>query len=330
MTQSEELITFKGESKKALENVFLYNKDIETSYRKNIEDTTQLEIRLSHADGREFETFQMIFVIKGHLRVSSSSADTLLAEIDTHQHNLCRLPFKSTRLWVNSDDDMICINLSRAFLDRFLPAEHALYRKLSANDQSNEPLVLSSINMQITPEIAAILQSLVSSSKSGFANELLLESKAIELFAMQITQLEQMESAEPINLKKLEVERMHQAREILINQTGDQLSLRTLAHMVGTNEFNLKRDFKAVFGKTVYAYLNEHKMEQAKAMLVDKGITVGEIAKKMGYKHATHFTTAFKKYFGFLPNKIRMGKFSILIFLEDFPSILENLSVMAF
>lgn len=330
MTQSEEIITHKGESKRALENVFLYNKNIEASYRKNINARNQLEIRLSHADGDQLETFQMIFVIKGNLRLSNSSADTSLAEIDTHQHNLCRLPFKSTRLWVNSDDDMICINLSRAFLDRFLPTEHPLYQWLSATDQSEEPLVLSTTNMQITPEIAAVLQSLISSSKSGFANELLLESKAIELFAMQITQLEQMESAEPISLKKLEVERMHEVREILINQTGDQLSLRTLAHLVGTNEFNLKRDFKAVFGKTVYAYLNEHKMEQAKAMLVEQGITVSEIAKKMGYKHATHFTTAFKKYFGFLPNKIRMGKFSMLILLEDFPAILENLNVLAF
>jgi len=56
---------------------------------------------------------------------------------------------------------------------------------------------------------------------------------------------------------------------------------------------------------------------------------VAETSKKMGYKHATHFTNAFKKYFGFLPNKIKTGKFSMLLFCEDFTAILENLNFLA-
>ncbi|MCX2474019.1 AraC family transcriptional regulator [Pedobacter sp. MC2016-05] len=121
---------------------------------------------------------------------------------------------------------------------------------------------------------------------------------------------------------------MHEVREILIQQSGDQLSLRALAHLVGTNEFNLKRDFKALFGKTVFAYLNQHKMEKAKNMLIEEDTTVSEISKRMGYKHATHFTSAFKKYFGYLPNKIKTGKLSLLIFFEDFIALLENLSLL--
>jgi len=33
---------------------------------------------------------------------------------------------------------------------------------------------------------------------------------------------------------------------------------------------------------------------------------IAEVAKMMGYKRASHFTQAFKKYFGYLPNSIRM------------------------
>ncbi|WP_231426230.1 AraC family transcriptional regulator [Pedobacter sp. Leaf250] len=329
MTQSEEIVTLKGESQQIVESVFLYNKNMETSYRTSIEDRTKIEIRLNHPDATAEVTFQMIFVLKGKVQVSRFGSKDVFFEINSHQHNFCRLPFKTTRMLVNTTDDMLCINISSAFLKRFLPSEHAAYQQLFSNDLINNPVALSEINMQITPEISAILQKLSHSTESAFSDRLLLESKAIELFALQVAEFEQLKDNEaPIKLKKIEMERMHEVREILINQAGDQLSLRALALLVGTNEFNLKRDFKALFGNTVFAYLIQHKMEKAKLMLIDEDITVSEIAKRMGYKHATHFTSAFKKYFGFLPNKIKTGKLSILIFFDDFIALLENLNFM--
>ncbi|RYD77032.1 MAG: AraC family transcriptional regulator, partial [Sphingobacteriales bacterium] len=309
MTQSEEIVTLKGESQQIIESVFLYNKNMEASYRTSIEDRSKIEIRLNHPDTTAEVTFQMIFVLKGKVQVTRFGSKDVFFEINSHQHNFCRLPFKTTRILVNTTDDMLCINISSAFLKRFLPSDHTAYQLLFSNDSINNPVALSEINMQITPEISAILQKLSHSTESAFSDQLLLESKAIELFALQVAEFEQLKDNEaPIKLKKIEMERMHEVREILINQAGDQLSLRALALLVGTNEFNLKRDFKALFGKTVFAYLNQHKMEKAKLMLIDEDITVSEIAKRMGYKHATHFTSAFKKYFGFLPNKIKTGK----------------------
>lgn len=328
MTQSEEIVTLKGESRQSLESVFLYNQHIETSYRSYIEDRNQLEIRLSHKDDTQSETFQMIFVLDGKLRITRCGSSDTFAQIESHQHNLCRLPFKSSRLWTNTADYIICINISIPFLRRFLPEDHIAYKKLFIENSTENPLILSEQNMQITPEINLILQRLSNSSQSGFPDQLLLESKVIELLALQIAQLEQMQHHKvPVKMKRVEVDRMHEARNILINQSDNQLSLRALAHMVGTNEFNLKRDFKALFGLTVFTYLNQHKMEKAKSMLVDEDITVAEISKKMGYKHPTHFTSAFKKYFGFLPNQIRMGKFSMLIFFEDFHALFETLTL---
>lgn len=328
MTQSEEIVTQEGESRQAVENVFLYNQNMEVSYSTSINDRNKIEIRLNHPDELEKETYQMIFVLKGNIKVTKSGSNHEFVEIASQQHNLFRLPFKSTRILVDSSDDMLFINLSKSFLKRFLPHDHPAF-KLLLNEDLDSQLVLSTINMPITPEISAILQKLGNSDHSSFSDQLLLESKAIELFALQISQFEQLQNSEaPAKLKKIEMERMHEVREILIQQTGDQLSLRALAHLVGTNEFNLKRDFKALFGKTVFAYLNQHKMEKARNMLIEEDTTVSEISKRMGYKHATHFTSAFKKYFGYLPNKIKTGKLSLLIFFEDFIALLENLSLL--
>ena len=46
-------------------------------------------------------------------------------------------------------------------------------------------------------------------------------------------------------------------------------------------------------------------MQFAKELLVLGNEKIQVVAEKVGYKHATHFTAAFKKYFGHLPTKIR-------------------------
>lgn len=328
MTQSGEELTLKGEYNQGLESVFSFNKAIEFSYNMNIEDRKKVEIRMSCPGHKQSEAFQMIFVLKGNVTVGSMVGASESLQIGTQQHNLCRVAFQSTRMLINHiDDELICINLSTDFINRYLPADHPAYGQLMATAAGGEaPMMLAPLNMHISPEIEAILQRLSNAYQSNFCDRLLLESKVIELFALQISQFEALQNniATP-QLKKGELEKMQEAREILIHHTGAQLSLRSLAHLVGTNEYNLKRDFKTVFGNTVYGYLNQYKMEKAKSMLLAKDINIAEIAKEVGYKHATHFTSAFKKYFGYLPNKIKSGKLSLLIFAEDFLAIFDNL-----
>src|SRR5690606_36936688 len=77
-----------------------------------------------------------------------------------------------------------------------------------------------------------------------------------------------------------------------------------LAHAVGTNEATLKKHFKAVYGTTVFGYLTARRMELAKALLLSKELKVAAVAQEVGYKYASHFTTAFRKHFGVLPNKL--------------------------
>jgi AraC-like DNA-binding protein len=48
-------------------------------------------------------------------------------------------------------------------------------------------------------------------------------------------------------------------------------------------------------------------MKASKDELCQPGSSVNEVAQRMGYKHPTHFTAAFKKYYGILPTKLRMG-----------------------
>ena len=106
-------------------------------------------------------------------------------------------------------------------------------------------------------------------------------------------------------VKKSDARKMCEARDILLLNWENPLSLKELAHEVGTNEYHLKKHFKMVFGMTVFNYLYQFIMEKAKEMLTHQDLNIGEIALQLGFKHATHFTASFKKHVGELPKQYR-------------------------
>jgi len=65
-----------------------------------------------------------------------------------------------------------------------------------------------------------------------------------------------------------------------------------------------------------FGYLHEFRMEKSKEELGVDGTKISDVAQRMGYKHATHFTAAFKKYYGYLPNKMRLGILHLLHFSD--------------
>lgn len=98
-----------------------------------------------------------------------------------------------------------------------------------------------------------------------------------------------------------DLQRMLEAQRILDQCWQDPPSIALLAQQVGTNAYYLKKHFKRAFGTTVYTYIMQIRMEKALKLLESKEKRVSEIAHIVGYKHAAHFTTAFKKHFGVVP-----------------------------
>ena len=80
------------------------------------------------------------------------------------------------------------------------------------------------------------------------------------------------------------------------------------------SEFNLslstlKRHFRIVYGKNIYQYYQEKRMEWGKAQLEKGNNTIGEIATQLGFYKVNNFSIAFKKYFGVLPRELKHKSF---------------------
>ncbi|WP_216629138.1 helix-turn-helix domain-containing protein [Sphingobacterium lumbrici] len=101
------------------------------------------------------------------------------------------------------------------------------------------------------------------------------------------------------------LEKVIQAKKIIQEDLTQNYSIGDLAKTIGTNEQYLKKYFKQHVGKTVMNFTLETKMLYAKNLIMTGKHRISDVARLTGYKHATHFTTAFKKYFGFIPNSLK-------------------------
>jgi AraC-like DNA-binding protein len=136
-------------------------------------------------------------------------------------------------------------------------------------------------------------------------NQLKIQSNLIEIIAHQIDGLMVENEQQQVILVKNHYDKIVLAKKLIDSDVSKNFTIPELAKEVGTNEQYLKKYFKQYFGKTVSNYITERKMNFAKDLIINGDYRVADVARMTGYKHSTHFTTAFKKYFGFIPNSLR-------------------------
>ncbi len=91
------------------------------------------------------------------------------------------------------------------------------------------------------------------------------------------------------------------AKDVLLANLGEQLTIKELSKRVAINECYLKKGFKEIFGSTIFEFYQNKRMEYAHRLLFIDGKTVTEVAEILGYSNISHFSTAFKKHTGIKP-----------------------------
>lgn len=96
-------------------------------------------------------------------------------------------------------------------------------------------------------------------------------------------------------------EKISLAREILLQHIGEPLTIKELSRKAAINECYLKKGFKEMYGTTIFDFFQSQRMEHAKYLLYEKGLTVTDVSASLGYSSISHFSTAFKKHTGLKP-----------------------------
>ena len=143
--------------------------------------------------------------------------------------------------------------------------------------------------------------------KSSTKN-LFLKAKVYELFSHLYNRNRDLNIEQcPFLTNEENFKKIKKAKDIIIKNMTDPPSLVELSEEINLSLKKLKEGFKKIYGKPVYQFLIEYKMELAKKLLSDNNYNVNEVSLKLGYSTASHFITAFKNKYGLTPKSFKQN-----------------------
>ncbi len=232
----------------------------------------------------------------------------LLSKIPAKHHNLFYLANKNDFYSVvdAGAKEIFVINMPIDFFFSNCPQVMSGFLDFRNKVRADETAFLTPNGMPINLKIGQIIYDIIHSEHPPYLRHVYLRAKVIELLSLQLEQCEKHDYAQgPESLKAEEIQRMETVKKLIEDQYDKDHSLIGLARAVGTNDATLKKHFKMAFGCTVFSHLTAVRMQRAKDMLGEKNAKILHIANHIGYKHASHFSAAFKKHFGYLPTAFK-------------------------
>jgi AraC family transcriptional regulator len=106
---------------------------------------------------------------------------------------------------------------------------------------------------------------------------------------------------------KLSPWRVRRIAEYVDAHIGCEIAIADLAWLVGVSPGHLHRAFRATLGVTPLSYIHEKRIEHAMSILATEDAPIADVALRVGYLSAGHFSRTFRRLTGVQPSKFRAG-----------------------
>lgn len=252
----------------------------------------------------DFETVEMHFALNGRSVTCSKDIQGDVNFSSCQQNIIYSSNAKGTLQFCDKHIRVFEVNLSTSFFLKYLPEDAINTEVFRRKIEDGYCSAINSSNRLISPAMFQIINEIIGCNRAGVFKKMFLEARVIELLMLQMEELNLDKTTSTV-IKKADEDKVYMAREYIVNNLQQPLSLAELARYSGTNEFTLKRSFKEVFGTTVFGFMTDLKMQEAQKMLRNPEININEISDLSGYKNPQHFSAAFRKRFGKAPSELR-------------------------
>ena len=183
-----------------------------------------------------------------------------------------------------------------------------IFLKRELIDLNKELLDAKMKNAYLQPKIKSLSEHILSIPATGNNNALLIEGKLLELSYVFLNYLHTPVLSTPSflsndhNLKCLGT-----AKEILDMEFADPPTIKALSKRVGINTNQLKIGFKYMYGSTIRQYIINLRLSEARQLILNSKISIGEICNKVGYTNHGHFSSLYRERFGQTPVSERVA-----------------------
>lgn len=168
---------------------------------------------------------------------------------------------------------------------------------------NNTPAEFSAWRLPISFAMHQCIREIMHTQMDPGLKRMFIQSKCIELLTLQAQSFEQAAGrTSQVCKTPYDKERIYHARDYLVGHAACPPSLTELARVSGLNEFKLKKGFREVFNNSVFGYLSDFRLNEARKVLLS-GMPIKEVSEQLGYSSVQHFTRAFKGKFGVTPGR---------------------------
>ena len=154
------------------------------------------------------------------------------------------------------------------------------------------------------PELLAIYRRIERCPLTGNVFQIWMRGQGLTAVAHLIA-LTERRAAVPIDLSDDELAAVLQAKRLIRDNLSHVPTIPELCQSVALNKNRLQKAFQLTEGKSVGEYIRTLRMERALELLETSSMSVGEIAKAVGYHGVSNFYHSFQQCFGETPHTVR-------------------------
>ncbi len=270
----------------------------------------QAYVKHSHTNG--------LLVVDMQMKVDRDAVLTTLIDTDVivvhfnlgaGHHNLRYISDVQSSSLIGAENpvDAFAVFLSKDFYFHLIDENNQLHREFVQAVRAGNDAALVPDDLPVNQEMRRIISNIRHCTRTGVLHRLCLEIKIFELLMLQLEQFQErfVSRLTKPEISGYEQEKLEAAKAVLEERYDDPPTIRQLSLMVGLNELKLKSGFKKAFNSTIHTYTVKLRMERAVELMKEQQLLIREIALEVGYQNPSHFSAAFKEYYGYGPSEYR-------------------------
>ena len=138
----------------------------------------------------------------------------------------------------------------------------------------------------------------------GVSNKLFLES-VMNVLAVHLVNSYAVSKIQIPKVGKLPTHLLVKVQDYIQVNDTENIAIADLANLTGYSSVHFTRMFKNATGQTPREYLMHHRINKAKHLLVNKELSIIEVAYQSGFSSHAHFSTQFRRLVGTPPQAYR-------------------------
>ena len=235
-----------------------------------------------------------------------------MAPSETHRpfrgrHNIRYIPTSKESYEINADLEYIyfMLVLSKDYYLNLVDTTSPLHKDFMREMEKGKSVSYVDKDLYVTPEMRQSIDEIRACKHDGDLKRMYTDTRIMELFFYQLEQFSHTLQHQTDRNSIEDIDKLLLVRRYLESNYVNPPAQKDLARVATLNESKLRTAFKKVFGLTIYDFVTQLRMDEARRLMLEsKDKSINDIASQVGFSHQGNFTRAFKRYFGLSPKEL--------------------------